>query len=170
MGTLGDWQSLYSKAQQLRAFSNERFRNYIDGVLPIFDEFIKAYQGNVNKEFWIKVCDITRNTREVYGGGGSGKEITGWVLQLFGLKSNDARDPAYIKMTSIRVPVTLENATTRKVTQCYIVGGFHGIYSVDNRHKPVMSLSVIREIHPSMSRDEASARDKHPRGYLFHSD
>ena len=167
MGTLGDWQSLYSKAQQLGAFSNNEFRDYINGILPIFDEFIKTYQGKVNKEFWIKVCDISRSTGIKYGGRGSGKQITGWVLQLFGLKSDAARDPADIRMPSIRVPVSLEDATTGKVTPCYIIGGFHGVYSADNRHKPVMSVSVIREINPSMSREEASARDKHPRGHLF---
>ncbi|CAF3791315.1 unnamed protein product [Rotaria sp. Silwood1] len=159
MGTLNDWQSLYSKTQQLQSFGNGTFRNYIDGVLPIFDEFIKTYQGNVNKNFWIKVCDITRDTSLRYGGEGSGKLITGWVLQLFGLKTGDVRDPAYINLPNIRVPVKLEDEKTGKVTQCYIVGGFHGIYSADNQHKPVMSLSVIKEIKASMSKEEMSAKD-----------
>jgi hypothetical protein len=128
--------------------------------LPIFDEFIKTYQGNVNKEFWIKVCDITRDTRRRYGGGGSGKTITGWVLQLFGLKAGVVLDPADIRLPNIRVPVKLEDKTTGKVTQCYIVGGFHGIYSTENRHKPVMSLSVIQETKPSVSKEEMSANDK----------
>ncbi|CAF3727219.1 unnamed protein product [Rotaria sp. Silwood1] len=151
MGTLNDWQSLYSKTQQLQSFGNGTFRNYIDGVLPIFDEFIKTYQGNVNKNFWIKVCDITRDTSLRYGGEGSGKLITGWVLQLFGLKTGDVRDPAYINLPNIRVPVKLEDEKTGKVTQCYIVGGFHGIYSADNQHKPnALTLGIILFEIPSL--------------------
>ncbi|CAF1475423.1 unnamed protein product [Adineta ricciae] len=161
MGTLNDWQSLYTKAQQLRSFSNDKFRLYIDGILPIFNEFIETYQGNVNKQFWIKVCDITRDTGLRYGGGGSGKLITGWVLKLFGLSTDRTIDPTYIKLPNIRVPVKLEDEKSGKVTQCYIVGGFHGIYSVENRHKPVMSLSVIQETKPSVSKEEFMARLEH---------
>ena len=167
LGTLGDWQSLYDKTKQLQSFSNEKFRTYIDGILPIFDEFIKTYQGNVNKEFWIKVCDITRDTDIRYGDGGSGKLITGWVLQLFGLKAGDVFDPEDVDLSNIRVPVQLEDEKTGKVTKCYIVGGFHGIYSTDNRHKPVMSLSVIQEIKPSMSKEVMAAKNKN--GHYFYA-
>jgi hypothetical protein len=112
----------------------------------------------VNKDFWIKVCDITRDTRYRYGGGGSGKLITGWVLQLFGFETGGTYDPDDIDLLNIRVPVKLENEKTGKVTQCYIVGGFHGIYSVENRHKPVMGLSVIQETKPSMSKQKSRAK------------
>jgi hypothetical protein len=122
--------------------------------LRIFDEFIKTYQGNVNKDFWIKVCDITRDMRDSYGGGGSGKLITGWVLRLFGLGAGQPHDPININLPNIRVPVKLEDEKTGNVTQCYIVGGFHGIYSTNNRHKPVMGLSVIQETKPSVSKEE----------------
>jgi hypothetical protein len=118
----------------------------------------------VNKDFWIKVCDITRDTRRRYGGGGSGKSITGWVLQLFGLEAGRTYDPADIHLLNIRVPVKLEDEKTGKVTQCYIVGGFHGIHSVENRHKPVMGLSVIQETKPSMSEEEFRAKIRN-KGY-----
>ncbi len=118
----------------------------------------------MNKDFWIKVCDITRDTRRRYGGGGSGKSITGWVLQLFGLEADETYDPDNIDLPNIRVPVKLENEKTGKVTQCYIVGGFHGIYSVENRHKPVMGLSVIQETKPSMSEEEFRAKIRN-KGY-----
>ena len=110
----------------------------------------------MNKQFWIKVCDITRDRGRNYGGGGSGKLITGWVLRLFGLTADRTTDPTYIKLPNIRVPVKLEDKKSGRVTQCYIVGGFHGIYSVENRHKPVHefishsrdeTICIKREIH-----------------------
>jgi hypothetical protein len=82
------------------------------------------------------------------------------VLQLFGLQADHARDPKGVKLPNIRVPVKLEDEKTGKVTQCYIVGGFHGIYSIENRHKPVMSLSVIQETNPSMPEEEFLANIK----------
>ncbi|CAF3993686.1 unnamed protein product [Rotaria magnacalcarata] len=153
-GTLGDWQQLRIKTEQLKVFGNNVFCRYIDGILPIFDEFIQTYQGKVNKEFWIKVCDIKRNTLQ---GPYTPAErlITGWILQLFDLKAYVAQDPDNINLPNIRVPVKLEDHTTGNVTECYVVGGFHGVYSVENRHKPVMSLSVIKQRNPPSSEDKA---------------
>lgn len=71
LGTLDDWKLVRQKAEELKNFSmSERhhFGSYIDGLLPIIDQFIQTYQGNIDKKFWNKVMDI-----EHYGGGGSGK-------------------------------------------------------------------------------------------------
>lgn len=128
----------------MKTYGNQYFRSYINGILPIFDQFIHTYQGNVDNNFWIKVCDIRREVRSgVYSW--DRKVITGWVLQLFGSKADVPHGLDTIPLPNIRVPVKLENCDTGKVTQCYIVGGFHGVYSAENRHKPVMSLSVISQ-------------------------
>lgn len=127
--------------------------------MPIFDEFIQTYQGNVNREFWIKVCDITRRTVKDYYDR-SERLISGWILQLFGLKADHSQDPAGIVLPNIRVPVKLEDCSTGKVTQCYVVGGFHGVYSIENRHKPVMSLSVVKEEN-SISKKKLQVRHKY---------
>jgi len=34
------------------------FDTYIDGFLPILDQFIETYQGNVDHQFWNTVMDI----------------------------------------------------------------------------------------------------------------
>ena len=61
MGTLEDWNLLRSKTAQLKNFTQpdrDSFSSYIDGLLPILDQFIQTYQGNVDKEFWNKVMDM----------------------------------------------------------------------------------------------------------------
>ncbi|CAF2861284.1 unnamed protein product [Rotaria sp. Silwood2] len=71
MGTLEDWKVLRQKAEKLKNFTKhgtDPFASYINGLLPIIDEFIKTYQNNVNHEFWKKVMDI-----EHVGGGASGR-------------------------------------------------------------------------------------------------
>jgi hypothetical protein len=71
MGTLDDWKLLRCKTAQLKSFSTSgqaTFGRYIDGLLPIIDQFIETYQGKVDNEFWNKVMDI-----EHVGGGRSGR-------------------------------------------------------------------------------------------------
>jgi hypothetical protein len=78
LGTLADWQLLRSKAERLKGFtkpsevsSNEIYRNfssYIDGLLPILDQFILTYQGHVDNNFWDQIFDYTH----VHKRGGSG--------------------------------------------------------------------------------------------------
>ena len=61
MGILKDWKRLRSKTAKLKNFTQpnrDSFRSYIDGLLPILDQFIQTYQGKVDKEFWNKVMDM----------------------------------------------------------------------------------------------------------------
>jgi hypothetical protein len=76
MGTLDDWKLLRKKAEELKMFtlpsqsqysSNKDFRVYLDGVLPILDQFIRTYEGDVDNNFWDKIFDYTK----VYVSGGS---------------------------------------------------------------------------------------------------
>ncbi len=129
----------------------------MDGVLPIFDEFIETYKGNINHKFWIKVCNIKRNTisdsgsclisrRSILSCTRKRKRVehlTGWVVRLFGLKKLTLGSVSDSELPIIRTPVELIDQRKGTTSQCHIIGGFHGIYSFENRYKPVMSLSVI---------------------------
>lgn len=61
MGTLDDWKLLEHKTGELKKFGmfgENDFSSYIDGLLPIFDQFIQTYQGKIDNQFWNKVMDI----------------------------------------------------------------------------------------------------------------
>jgi hypothetical protein len=69
MGTLDDWKLLRRKAEKLKRFtlpsqskysSNSDFRVYLDGVLPILDQFIRTYEGVVDNDFWDTIFDYTK--------------------------------------------------------------------------------------------------------------
>ncbi|CAF4140250.1 unnamed protein product [Adineta steineri] len=156
MGTLNDWQSLRIKTEQLKLFSNDQFHGYLNGVLSIFDQFIETYKGNVNHNFWIKVCDVKRKTipdinpcapfqLSLFPKRIPIEKLTGWAVQLFGLEEfiieSDEDDSI---LPCINTPVELLDGGNGTRDQCHIVGGFHGIYSTENRYKPVMSVSVIQ--------------------------
>ncbi len=63
MGTLDDWKLLRQKTEQLKNFTmssgrQSSFSTYIDGLLPVLDQFIQTYQGNVDEHFWNTIMDI----------------------------------------------------------------------------------------------------------------
>jgi len=63
MGTLDDWKLLRQKTEQLKSFAisiqyRYGFSTYIDGLLPILDQFIQTYQENVDHQFWNTIMDI----------------------------------------------------------------------------------------------------------------
>jgi hypothetical protein len=66
MGTLNDWILLRDKAYQLRLFDTEKddFFLYINGILPILDQFIQTYKGNVNNQFWDTIFDFKHTKDE----------------------------------------------------------------------------------------------------------
>jgi hypothetical protein len=74
MGTVDDWKLLRKKAEELKMFTlppsaenhpQKNFSAYLDGVLPILDQFIRTYEGNVDNNFWDTIFDHTKGG--VYG-------------------------------------------------------------------------------------------------------
>ncbi|CAF1005944.1 unnamed protein product [Adineta steineri] len=162
LGTLADWQLLRSKAEKLKSFTipsktsskyqYNNFSAYIDGVLPILDEFIRTYQGQVDNKFWDQIFDYT-HVHKIGGSGmilGEVPGIRGWFLRLcYGFHHSEAKVEAEdLQLNAISVPVTLINLTTQQKSSCYVAGGFHGVHSQDGKHKPVISLSVIEDTKP----------------------
>jgi len=66
MGNRNDWILLYDKVKQLRSWTieNDDFYEYINGILPILDEFIQTYDGNVNNHFWDTIFDLEHTKDE----------------------------------------------------------------------------------------------------------
>jgi hypothetical protein len=73
-----------------------------------------------------------------------GTYVSGWFLRLcYGLHTKNSCEIKQIKLNSFNVPVEVNNEVTNQSKICYVTGGFHGVDSRDERHKPVMSLAVI---------------------------
>lgn len=69
LGTIDDWKLLRQKVEQLKLFtlpessrysSRADFRGYLDGILPILDQFIQTYEGKVDNDFWDTIFDYTK--------------------------------------------------------------------------------------------------------------
>lgn len=72
-GTPKDWQELKEKTIALRKYNLEI---WVDGLLPILDEFILASQNKPNPLFW---SDIYKHTVPYYGA----EYISGWIIKFF---------------------------------------------------------------------------------------
>lgn len=73
-GCLNDWQMLYNKARELYKFNVPELNAWADLLLPVLNEFIKAYQGEVDVDFWQRICTSKRR------GSGGQKNFKGWFL------------------------------------------------------------------------------------------
>jgi len=80
LGTEEDWVALRSRTESLGKLMKEEFSSHwLPLVLPLLDEFVASYRGNVNHGFWQSMVKL-RNT-----GGFSGAHdfVSGWVQILF---------------------------------------------------------------------------------------
>ncbi|CAF1155903.1 unnamed protein product, partial [Adineta ricciae] len=145
MGTLDDWILLRQKTEQLKAFTTpeDQFSSYVQGLLPILDKFIETYQEQVDNEFWDKIF----NVEHVGRGSGSWTKLTGWFLRLcYGIHMQSECNINKIRLDSVVSPVEFESEWTNEKKTCYVVGGFHGIESQNEWHKPVMSLAIVDDL------------------------
>lgn len=75
-----------------------------------------------------------------------GDYVSGWFLKLcYGLHTERSCEIKQIKLPSVVVPVEVKNEMTNQSKTCYITGGFHGVNSHNECHKPVMSLAIIED-------------------------
>lgn len=72
-GTPEDWQILKEKTLALRKYDLEI---WVDGLLPILDEFILASQNKPNPSFW---ANIYKHTIRPY----SPSCVSGWIIKFF---------------------------------------------------------------------------------------
>lgn len=71
-GTSADWQRLADKAAALSPFDLDW---WLEHLLPICEQFVRASRGDVDLEHWQGICKL----REEYGG----DIINGWIAKLF---------------------------------------------------------------------------------------
>ena len=73
----------------------------------------------------------------------SGKYVNGWFLQMcYGLHNCKRCHIDDITLNPISAQVNVRNEITNESKTCTVIGGFHGVESCDDHHKPVMSLAI----------------------------
>ena len=160
MGSLEDWQRLREKLQALRAYhvENSGWEAYVDGLLPVIDQFIKTYQGQVDVAFWNDVVQRRERTGGAYTPDNG--QISGWLLKFYyGFSGENVSDLSKIPHLQFRVEVELRNGLSDVMgTPMLIYGGFSGLACHNNAYRPQLSTALI---HSTKQNQMASQLTKH---------
>jgi hypothetical protein len=129
-GTPDDWLRLKGKVECLRSYGCDW---WTFELLPIADQFVRASQGDIDREFWKQIYKI----EEVYGG----EDVEGWIGKLFPYVKDykrgrwDRRNPLFeggrVTVTSGEFPngLTLVPFTLEANDGCHsmnLLAGFTG--------------------------------------------
>lgn len=76
-GTLEDWEKLRSKVVRLKDHKIG-LDWWLNALIPIITQFIDAYNGKVDEEFWSHVMTIKESW-----GSGVNEKITGWINTFY---------------------------------------------------------------------------------------
>ena len=126
-GSPEDWERLAQKAATLRIFEMDW---WLDHLLPICDQFVRASRGDIDLKHWQSICKL----REEYGG----NIINGWIAKLLPyLKEGDGRNPIFDTGEGFhimqapsglsRFSATLMHKVTGREWYAEIVGGLTGV-------------------------------------------
>ncbi|MBP5376147.1 MAG: DUF4419 domain-containing protein, partial [Bacteroidaceae bacterium] len=155
-GTPEDWLKVLEKTKQLEKFSG--VEHWVQSLVPILTEFIKASEGKPNQAFWQRM--VKKNNPAKLAGGGCDfrqpTELDGWILKFFPDENAQTLDqvPHTHKMPSERVYVDFKyqviSPTDGKVlveTPLQLIAGFIGteVDTVTHALTPKMGW-VVRQM------------------------
>jgi hypothetical protein len=131
-GTPADWERLRDKAAALDAFD---LGWWLDHLLPICDQFVRASRGAADPGHWRAIC----KRREEYGG----DVINGWVARLFPyllayidgpcnrvnpiFETGEGFQTLNAPSGLSRVPFLWRDAATRRERRMEAIGGLVGV-------------------------------------------
>jgi len=130
-GSPSDWKLLRS---QVKALSINSTRTWVDGVIPILDQFVAASEGKPDGKFWKAFVRFRAREPEC----GSVDELDGWITRLVkrpAFKSDDSTDVppkwderlelSYLQRDHGSVPFLLRIGREERHFQ--FVSGFSGV-------------------------------------------
>ena len=145
MGTLEDWWHLVEKTKALRVYD---CKFWIDQLVPILQEFVKTYQGEVDLKFWNNI--FCHNYAKV----GSGHEIrlSGWILTFFPYDKNDSvllnMHYSNLRVSMDKIPCYAAKVPFKLALfdeSCYdmmFLAGFSNVVNENGRFRPQLSAGV----------------------------
>jgi hypothetical protein len=79
LGSEEDWVAVRTRAEALGELMTPTFRKlWMPFLLPVLDEFVESYRGQVNHGFWQSMVKLRHK-----GGSGARSVVSGWIQILF---------------------------------------------------------------------------------------
>ena len=157
-GTLQDWIDLRAKVDKLKTYGEESNQKPLlwwhEILIPIIDNFIESYKGNVNNDFWQSCAN--------YIGGGSGPTyMSGWCLAFSPFEKGRWRlnNPNDILSTgnygkiktnkfkscaTVEVPLTINDNGSEYEAYFYAGGIVNRFYATENTMTPSFDFAVFK--------------------------
>lgn len=128
-GTKADWQVIRNRIDKMLNWGNKDLVMWHSVLFPVLDNFVGAFDNNVDKDFWNRIACET--------GGGSGPSyLKGWILSFIAFddvgkyilnpidqinETNDYGkvDTNDIPTSTVEVPVTIDDNGTEYKTIFY---------------------------------------------------
>ncbi|VBB18954.1 hypothetical protein YASMINEVIRUS_1486 [Yasminevirus sp. GU-2018] len=136
-GSLNDWIKLRKDISSFEKYG-DKIESYVNGLIPILDEFILARQGKPDVGFFNRIfredAQVVGEFEIGYGYGSEFRYITGWILDLYhnGRANYNRFLPHYFKTVVSTCPFVLDNngATHNKILTALSIGvQYHNLYN-----------------------------------------
>ena len=151
-GTPEDWQKVLKKTEQLRKYDLDW---WVDDLVPILNEFVKASEGKVDKAFWQSIVKQKRvdELRRSSCGSKNGTKLDGWFLKLMPYTKKGERTPKEILCDSdmpaqmLSIDFQYKNTQKSTTTPMEMLCGFVGIEvdSTTNTMRPKLGWMVCEK-------------------------
>ncbi len=141
-GTLDDWNKLLDKTKNLLKYNlpNNKWKRYIDELIPILKKFIETYNGKKNKNFWNGII------YQEFGSNGYGMEkpgkLSGWLTKFFYGDNENYENIDDIPILNTKVPVEIKFQSLEVRETVNIYAGFSGINEENLVYRPQMSVFI----------------------------
>jgi len=139
LGTLDDWEHLPLKLTKLRKYGSVgNWNQYIDNMVPILNNFIKTYKGDVDVDYWNKIMNFKQGRL----GSGSTTFVSGWIINFFGFEAGQEVDVGKLPDRFFDVTVKIDNKLTSIIKNVSLIGGFGGVNYSNGSYRPQLSYAV----------------------------
>jgi hypothetical protein len=139
-GTLEDWTRIVDKLVSLKAYDvgDGKWTGYVTALLPVLQQFVAAFQGTVDTEFWDKVMNLKRGSL----GSGSTTKVSGWILAFYGQGGKEVDIDDIDQHLTVQVPVVIDNKRTGVKKTVHLDAKFSGLMVSDDSIRPQLSMIV----------------------------
>lgn len=136
VGTLGDWKKLRAKADFISGINTPVMQKWAAALRPVLDQFVKAYSGDVDDEFWQRICKIDAQ-------GSGGDTTSGWCLVFAPFDKNgnymtNANNGDIIGIAEVPIHIN-DNGTEFDIIATV---GSRGVYVSADAYEPINGIAI----------------------------
>lgn len=129
-GTVDDWQAIADKTERLRELGAG---SWASDLKPILKQFVKAAQGNPDRDFWLDI--VMKNTPDRLRGGActteKPTELDGWFLKFMPYDKDGKHTPKKVPHNYMNFPKQMASVPVKYIEVDTLTGKVLGTVPLD---------------------------------------